>query len=1123
MKKAAVYLAEKLFFATVLLFFFSASVLFSQNSIFTNQVPTGTGNDSDYELGMKFSTSQVAGITKIMYYKTPGESGLHTGKIWNDSGIKLLEVNFDNESSSGWQYAELNTPFMIFPGNTYVVSVNANSEYAITQNELASSISNGILNTIADNNNGVFNDTPELFPAQSFNNSNYYRDIEAVELNSIFTTELPAGEFNDGPYEMGVKFTASQAAKVRAISYYKSAGESGSHTGNLWTSTGTLIASANFTNETALGWQYAFLSTPVNIPANTVYVVSVNSNTAYAPSANEALASSVSNGILSTVADNNNGVFSGLPNTQGIFPTFSFQNTNYFRDVIVEPIDVPDLPILITPADNATNVSIEPTLNWSSAIGAETYTLELATDVNFSNLVFSSSGLTVTSYSFTELLNNQNYYWRVSAENFAGTSGYSTGTFKTVQAYLPYLAFPTNNVKVYTNPIVFTWYLTSNFIGIKYDLIYSTDPGLNSPTVITNIGSLFYSISGLDKGTTYYWRIRSRTANGAVASYSSINSFITSGEAVTPIPAYPINSEIVYTYSPTLYWYLGSFGVGFTYEIEFVQGDTTNLTGTPTSTNINNFSYSVTGLDPDTKYSWQVRSKSGSTYSSWSNKVSFKTVQGATGPVKPILAWPINDAVVYSTATALHWFIETDGTGLTYELELVEGESFDLTGTPNFLNINALSKTVAGLENGKRYSWSVRSTNGIVFSPWSDPGTFEVVGSVITPTIPILSYPIGGNTVYMNKVNLNWYLASSYTGLTFDIEYGTGPLTGTPTVTGITKGNYEISNLTAGSVYYWRVRSSNGLTNSDWSDTESFSTLTSGNNTVSVPLLSWPIGGATVYSTSPKLFWYLNNIGTGLTYELQYSTHSNMSSPITVPNISSKDYTLSGLSHGTIYYWRVRSYNGLIYSGYSSIEAFVTSAAFSWAVPIAAAPMGGAEISSSSPHLSWFIPTKASVSAYEIEFSKNSDMSNSSYIESSENSKVISGLEIGEKYYWRVRSKNNRGEASEYSEIENFVMPSQVTSVDSETGVPLSFNLMQNYPNPFNPATTFEFSIAEAGLYTLNVYSILGEKVATLIDSEISAGIHKINFDAGKLSSGIYIYTLSGNNLFLSNKMMLLK
>lgn len=1123
MKKASVYFAKEFFFAKILLFFFSASVLFGQNSIFTNQLPVGTGNDSDYELGTKFTTSQVASITKIKYYKTPGENGLHTGKIWSSSGIKLTEANFVSETASGWQYAELSSPLIIFPGNTYIVSVNANSEYAFSPNELASSISNGILSTVADNNNGVFNETPELFPTLSFNNSNYYRDIEAVPLNSIFTTELPAGEFNDGPYEMGVKFTSSQAAKVRAISYYKPAGESGPHIGNLWTSSGTLLASVNFLNETAVGWQYAFLSTPVNISPNTVYVVSVNSNTAYAPSVNGALASSVTNGILSTVADNNNGVFSGVPNTQGIFPTFSFQNTNYFRDVIVEPIDVPDLPNLVSPANNETGISIEPTLNWSTSYGAESYTLELATDINFSNLVFSASGLTTNSYSFTGLLNNQNYYWRVSAENFAGTSGFATGKFKTVQAYIPYLAFPVNGVKTYADPLTFTWYLTTNFIGIKYDLIYSTNPGLNSPTIVSDITNLTKSISGLEKGTTYYWKIRSKTAGGAVASYSSIASFTTSGEAVTPIPAYPINEEIVYTYSPTLYWYLNTFGVGFTYEIEIIEGDTTNLTGIPTAINIQYFSYNTSGLEADTKYSWHVRSKSGNSYSSWSKKVSFKTVQGASGPIKPLLAWPTNDAIVYTTATALHWYIETSGTGLTYELEYIEGESFDLTGTPNVFNINGLSKVISGLENGKRYSWAVRSTNGIQYSQWSEPGTFEVVGTVVTPTVPILSYPIGGSLVYMNKVNLNWYLESSYVGLTFDIEYGTGSLTGIPTVSGITKGNYELSNLANNTVYYWRVRSNNGLTHSDWSETESFTTSASSNNSVSIPILSWPIGGATVYTTSPKLFWYITGIGTGLTYELQFSTNSNMSSAVTFSNISNKDYTLNGLSHGTIYYWRVRSFNGSVYSSYSSIESFVTSAQFNWAVPVAAAPADGVEITSVTPQLSWFLPTKASAAFYEIEYSNNPDMSESKSIETVQSSTIISGLETGGKYYWRVRSKNNKGETSSYSEIEKFVMPSQVTSVNGNNGLPLNFALEQNYPNPFNPATTFEFSIAEAGLYTLNIYNILGEKVATLLDREITAGVHKINFDASNLSSGIYIYTLSGNNLFLSKKMMLLK
>gem|GEM_PF-6504611 len=89
--------------------------------------------------------------------------------------------------------------------------------------------------------------------------------------------------------------------------------------------------------------------------------------------------------------------------------------------------------------------------------------------------------------------------------------------------------------------------------------------------------------------------------------------------------------------------------------------------------------------------------------------------------------------------------------------------------------------------------------------------------------------------------------------------------------------------------------------------------------------------------------------------------------------------------------------------------------------------------------------------------------------------------------------------------------------------VPASFQLSQNYPNPFNPTTTIQFSIAKAGSYSLQVYNILGQKVASLLDKEVAPGVYRVQFDASKLSSGMYLYTLTGANLNLTQKMMLLK
>ena len=89
--------------------------------------------------------------------------------------------------------------------------------------------------------------------------------------------------------------------------------------------------------------------------------------------------------------------------------------------------------------------------------------------------------------------------------------------------------------------------------------------------------------------------------------------------------------------------------------------------------------------------------------------------------------------------------------------------------------------------------------------------------------------------------------------------------------------------------------------------------------------------------------------------------------------------------------------------------------------------------------------------------------------------------------------------------------------------VPVAFELGQNYPNPFNPSTTIKFSIPESGMVTLRVFNMLGQEVATLLNSEKTAGVYEASFDASALSSGIYFYTLDSKNFSSTKKMVLLK
>ena len=103
------------------------------------------------------------------------------------------------------------------------------------------------------------------------------------------------------------------------------------------------------------------------------------------------------------------------------------------------------------------------------------------------------------------------------------------------------------------------------------------------------------------------------------------------------------------------------------------------------------------------------------------------------------------------------------------------------------------------------------------------------------------------------------------------------------------------------------------------------------------------------------------------------------------------------------------------------------------------------------------------------------------------------------------------------------VLPSEVTSTEGISELPTEFKLNQNYPNPFNPSTTIEFSIKTTGNYSVKIFNILGEQVANIANKAYAPGNYKVTFEAGLLSSGMYIYQLSGNNVNITKKMMLMK
>jgi len=97
------------------------------------------------------------------------------------------------------------------------------------------------------------------------------------------------------------------------------------------------------------------------------------------------------------------------------------------------------------------------------------------------------------------------------------------------------------------------------------------------------------------------------------------------------------------------------------------------------------------------------------------------------------------------------------------------------------------------------------------------------------------------------------------------------------------------------------------------------------------------------------------------------------------------------------------------------------------------------------------------------------------------------------------------------------------TGIENTNARPTNFTLSQNYPNPFNAKTVVSFELKESSPVLVEVFNIAGAKVTTLVNQNLSAGSHKVAWDAGNCASGVYYYKLTAGTSSETKQMVLLK
>ena len=191
--------------------------------------------------------------------------------------------------------------------------------------------------------------------------------------------------------------------------------------------------------------------------------------------------------------------------------------------------------------------------------------------------------------------------------------------------------------------------------------------------------------------------------------------------------------------------------------------------------------------------------------------------------------------------------------------------------------------------------------------------------------------------------------------------------------------------------------------------------------------------------------------------------------------------------------------------------------------PDAVYPSPGSMINTSRPVISWTEVTSAKEYQFQFTETNFSNIVLDTVVSNSEISLPFR-LEAGERYRWRVRALNDTLANPEgyWSSDYQFTVFG-VTSSEAHDNMPTVYTLDAAYPNPFNPVTTLRYGLPENSQVQLEVYNLIGQHVATLVNEFQEAGYHQVNFDARNLASGIYLYRLKAGDFIQHRRITLVK
>ena len=552
-------------------------------------------------------------------------------------------------------------------------------------------------------------------------------------------------------------------------------------------------------------------------------------------------------------------------------------------------------PQLVSPDDGAKNVSTSPTLDWTNVSGALSYSLQYTTDSKFQSNVVEFRGIARPPYSLTGLSANETYYWRIQAVDMGGTSEWSNDrkfTTGSGQLAAPRPFAPTDGEEGVSTSPTLSWEISPG--ALSYALQYTTDKNFkNDATTIDGIGKTSYTLDGLLKQQTYYWRVRA--SNSAGTSIWSVEWKFTTGESRLAAPDLlsPSDGAEKVSTSPTLEW-IASIGAS-SYTLQYTKDKNFKNDLIEVSGLLKTFC-KLDQLPANETFYWRVRAADAGSVSSWSREWSFTT--GSSRLTAPQLILPLDGAIGVSIDPTLEWAPSSGATA--YMLQYATDKNFK----KDTITVEGLVGTrcsLFGLSKQQTYYWRVRASDASTASDWSAEWEFKTgTGRLSAPTLLAPSDAASGVSI---TPTLHWLISSGAASYTLQVAKDKHFKKDLVEVAGITKTSFTLSELTPNELYYWRV-CAKGITgiSSDWSLEWAFTT---GSGRLGAPALIYPEDKAEV-PVNPTLRWSTSEGATS--YSVQVSTDGNFKDfVVNSGGLNATSLTIAGLKDHEKYYWRVRA------------------------------------------------------------------------------------------------------------------------------------------------------------------------------------------------------------------------